>query len=245
MEHAADAEPPRHHILIVDDDASLRTLIRDFLNGEGFAVDEAEDAPSMRRALSRQHADIIILDVMMPGEDGLSIARSLTDDDHDPGVIMVSALGTETDRITGLEAGADDYLPKPVSPHELLARIRALLRRRQPSASRPQASTAHYHFEGWQLDPVRRVLRDPAGVIFSLSDGEFSLLLAFIERPQQILNRDQLLELARGQDSDAFDRAIDTQVSRLRRKLGTRTHGEIIRTIRSEGYMFLPPVLRA
>jgi two-component system OmpR family response regulator len=236
--------PARPRLLIVDDDPALRTLIRDFLIGQGYDVDEAEDGPSMRAALARRGADIVILDVMMPGEDGLSLARMLSDT-ADVGIIMVSALGTETDRITGLEGGADDYLPKPVSPRELLARIRALERRRRPMAGGSADATAHYQFDGWRLDPVRRVLRDPGGIIIGLSEGEFGLLLTFIEKPQQILDRDQLLELARGEDSDAFDRAIDTQVSRLRRKLGTRTHGEIIRTIRSEGYIFLPAVTRA
>lgn len=239
----ADA-PARPRLLIVDDDPALRTLIRDFLMAQGYDVDEAEDGRSMRTALARQAADIIILDVMMPGEDGLSLARTLSDT-ADIGIIMVSALGTETDRIIGLEGGADDYLPKPVSPRELLARIRALERRRRPVAGGTADATAHYQFDGWRLDPVRRVLRDPGGIIIGLSEGEFGLLLTFIEKPQQILNRDQLLELARGEDSDAFDRAIDTQVSRLRRKLGTRAHGEIIRTIRSEGYIFLPMVTRA
>lgn len=236
--------PARPRLLIVDDDPALRTLIRDFLIGQGYDVDEAEDGPSMRTALTRQAADIVILDVMMPGEDGLSLARTLSDTAN-IGIIMVSALGTETDRITGLEVGADDYLPKPVSPRELLARIRALERRRRPVAGGNTDATAHYQFDGWQLDPVRRVLRDPGGIIIGLSEGEFGLLLTFIEKPQQVLNRDQLLELARGEDSDAFDRAIDTQVSRLRRKLGRRTHGEIIRTVRSEGYIFLPAVTRA
>lgn len=241
----SDVDTPAHpRLLIVDDDPTLRTLIRDFLTGQGYGVDEAEDGPSMRAALARQRADIVILDVMMPGEDGLSLARSLADSD-DMGIIMVSALGTESDRITGLEMGADDYLPKPVSPRELLARIRALERRRRPVGAQAVDATAHYQFDGWRLDPVRRVLRDPGGIIIGLSEGEFGLLLTFIEKPQQILNRDQLLELARGEDSDAFDRAIDTQVSRLRRKLGTRTHGEMIRTVRSEGYIFLPAVTRA
>lgn len=241
----SDVEAPaRPRLLIVDDDPALRTLIRDFLMAQGYDVDEAEDGRSMRTALARQAADIVILDVMMPGEDGLSLARTLSDT-ADIGIIMVSALGTETDRIIGLEGGADDYLPKPVSPRELLARIRALERRRRPVAGGIADATAHYQFDGWRLDPVRRVLRDPGGIIIGLSEGEFGLLLTFIEKPQQILNRDQLLELARGEDSDAFDRAIDTQVSRLRRKLGTRAHGEIIRTIRSEGYIFLPMVTRA
>ncbi|RJF93898.1 response regulator [Sphingomonas cavernae] len=230
------------NILIVDDDPSLRSLVRNFLVDQGYAVLEAEDAPSMRRVLAQSEVHIIILDVMMPGEDGLSVARSLVQK-GDLGIIMVSALGSETDRIIGLEVGADDYLPKPVSPRELLARIRALQRRRRASAG-AQSAAVHYCFEGWRLDPVRRVLRDPGGVIISLSEGEFGLLLALVERPQRVLSRDQLLELSRGDDSDAFDRAVDTQVSRLRRKLATRMHGEIIRTVRSEGYMFLPSVSR-
>jgi two-component system OmpR family response regulator len=236
--------PQDANILIVDDDPSLRALIRHFLTEEGYPVQEAEDGPSMRHVLDTQRVDIIILDVMMPGEDGLSLARSLAGR-HDSGIIMVSALGTETDRITGLEMGADDYLPKPVSPRELLARVRALQRRRRrtPSEIGP-AATAHFHFQGWQLDPIRRVLRDPHGIIISLSEGEFALLLAFIENPLQILTRDQLVDLARGQNADVFDRAIDTQVSRLRRKLGTRPQGELIQTVRSEGYIFQSAVTR-
>lgn len=238
-----DSAPGDTHIQIVDDDPSLRALVRAFLMQEGYVVSEAADGPAMRAILAHQPVDIIVLDVMMPGEDGLTIARSLAGQ-QDAGIIMVSALGTEGDRITGLEMGADDYLPKPLSPRELLARIRALQRRRRPIADTRQPVLAHYHFEGWQLDPVRRVLRDPAGIIISLSEGEFALLLAFIEHPQQILNRDALVELARGEDADVFDRAIDTQVSRLRRKLGTRARGELIHTVRSEGYIFQAPVQR-
>ncbi|MCJ8159082.1 response regulator [Sphingomonas sp. LaA6.9] len=240
--NADEQEPGQLSILVVDDDPSLRSLVRDFLVAQGYAVHEAEDGPSMRRVMAQSEVHIVILDVMMPGEDGLSIARSLAQQ-GDVGVIMVSALGSETDRIIGLEVGADDYLPKPISPRELLARIRALQRRRRPSSG-AQSGTAQFCFEGWRLDPIRRVLRDPGGVIISLSEGEFGLLLTLVERPQRVLSRDQLLELSRGQDSEAFDRAIDTQVSRLRRKLATRMRGEIIRTIRSEGYMFLPPVTR-
>ena len=156
---------------------------------------------------------------------------------------MVSALGGETDRIIGLEVGADDYLAKPVSPRELLARIRAVLRRQQPSDA-PQEAGSIFAFDGWTFDVVRRVLRDPGNVIISLSEGEFSLLRVLVERPQRVLTRDQLLEYARGPDSDAFDRAIDTQISRLRRKLASRSEAELIRTVRSEGYMFLPKVAR-
>jgi two-component system OmpR family response regulator len=229
-------------ILIVDDDRSLRGLIRDFLVGHGFSVLEADGAQEMRELLEAEQVDAIVLDVMMPGEDGLSIARSLSLR-RDIAIIMVSALGGETDRIIGLEVGADDYLAKPVSPRELLARIRAVLRRQQP-ASDEEAIRGSYVFAGWRLDVARQVLRDPQSVVVGLSQGEFSLLRVFVERPQRVLTRDQLLEFARGRDSDAFDRAIDTQVSRLRRKLSMRDDAELIRTVRSEGYMFLPKVSR-
>jgi two-component system OmpR family response regulator len=232
----------KNRILIVDDDEALRRLVGDFLKGQGYAVFEADGGQAMRGILDEEMIDVVILDVMMPGEDGLSLARALSAR-RDLGIIMVSALGSETDRIIGLEVGADDYLAKPVSPRELLARIRALLRRQHQQENADDAAAA-YVFDGWTFDLIRRVLRDPLNVIISLSDGEFSLLRVFVERPQRVLSRDQLLEYARGPDSEAFDRAIDTQVSRLRRKLGTRTRTELIRTVRSEGYMFLPKVTR-
>jgi two-component system OmpR family response regulator len=232
----------KNGILIVDDDESLRSLIGNFLTGHGYTVFEADGGQSMRKILERETVDVVVLDVMMPGEDGLSLARTLSTR-RDLGIIMVSALGSETDRIIGLEVGADDYLPKPVSPRELLARIRAVLRRQHQHEEVEDPGGA-YAFEGWTFDVIRRVLRDPLSVIISLSDGEFSLLRVFVERPQRVLSRDQLLEYSRGPDSDAFDRAIDTQVSRLRRKLGTRTPTELIRTVRSEGYMFLAKVSR-
>lgn len=230
-------------ILIVDDDASLRGLIREFLGNHGYVVFEADGGTAMRTVLDHEHVDVIVLDVMMPGEDGLTIARSLSGR-RNLGIIIVSALGAEIDRIIGLEVGADDYLPKPVSPRELLARIRAVLRRQQPIPELEHDGTGVYHFEGWSFDVLRRILRDPANVLISLSEGEFSLLRVLVERPQRVLSRDQLLEYARGPDSDAFDRAVDTQVSRLRRKLATRTEAELIRTVRNEGYMFLPKTSR-
>jgi two-component system OmpR family response regulator len=232
----------KSRILLVDDDEGLRGLIGEFLAGHGYAVFQADGGQAARRILDQERINIAVLDVMMPGEDGLSLARSLSGR-LDLGIIMVSALGGETDRIVGLEVGADDYLAKPVSPRELLARIRALLRRQHQVEEADDVATA-YAFDGWTFDVIRRVLRDPANVVISLSEGEFSLLRVFIERPQRVLTRDQLLEYARGPDSDAFDRAIDTQVSRLRRKLATRTLAELIRTVRSEGYMFLPKVTK-
>jgi two-component system, OmpR family, response regulator len=233
-------EPIR--ILIVDDDPSLRSLIRDFLAGHGYLAFEADGGQQMHQILDREPIDVVVLDVMMPGEDGLSLARSIAGQ-RNLSVIMVSALGSETDRIIGLEVGADDYLPKPVSPRELLARIRAVLRRQRAPGAAVQ-ETRPYHFDGWKFDPVKRVLHDPESIIISLSEGEFSLLHVFVERPQRVLTRDQLLEYSRGPDSDAFDRAVDTQVSRLRRKLASRAPSELIRTVRNEGYMFIAPVQR-
>jgi two-component system OmpR family response regulator len=237
-----DAVDEKNRILIVDDDEALRRLVGGFLEGHGFAVFEADGGQAMRRILDQEPVDVVVLDVMMPGEDGLALARALSSR-RDLGIIMVSALGGETDRIIGLEVGADDYLPKPISPRELLARIRAVLRRQHQREPQGDAGAACI-FEGWTFDVLRRVLRDPLNVIISLSDGEFSLLRVFVERPQRVLSRDQLLEYSRGPDSEAFDRAVDTQISRLRRKLGTRTPIELIRTVRNEGYMFLPKVTR-
>lgn len=228
-------------LLVVDDDPDLRKLISGFLTEHGYRVETAEDVVQMRRILEERRPDLVILDVMMPGEDGLSAARRLAAE-RGPALIMLSALGTDTDRIIGLEIGADDYLAKPCNPRELLARVRAVLRRRQQAAD---ASNGHlYEFAGWHLDAVRRDLRDPNGTFITLSDGEFSLLRTFVEHPQRVLSRDQLLDHARGRDAEVFDRAIDSQISRLRRKINERTRSELIRTVRNEGYMLLPAVTR-
>jgi two-component system OmpR family response regulator len=234
-------------ILMVDDDPGIRDVVSEFLGQQGYQVETAGDARGMEQALSKGPVDLIVLDVMMPGEDGLSICRRLTAQPGGPAIIMLSAMGEDTDRIVGLELGADDYLPKPCNPRELLARIRAVLRRRaEPQPSIEDGMTATCHFAGWKLDLVRRELRSPEGVVVNLSSGEFSLLRAFVERPQRILTRDQLLDMARGRDSDAYDRAIDVQISRLRKKLDDGSGGgELIRTIRSEGYMFVPKVTRS
>lgn len=235
---------PSPRILVVDDDPGIRDLVSDFLGKHGYLVETAGDGTEMERALTRQKPDLIILDVMLPGDDGLALCRKLAAHPDGPAIIMLSAMGEETDRIVGLELGADDYLPKPCNPRELLARVRAVLRRRQePRPAEDSALGATCEFAGWRLDLVRRDLRSPDGVIINLSSGEFTLLRAFIDRPQRVLNRDQLLDLARGRDSDAYDRAIDVQISRLRRKLDDSA-GEIIRTIRSEGYVFTPKVTR-
>ena len=231
-------------ILMVDDDPGIRDVVSDFLGRHGYKVETAGDAAEMDRVLERGPVDLIVLDIMMPGEDGLAVCRRLTSGEAAPPIIMLSAMGEDTDRIVGLELGADDYLAKPCNPRELLARVRAVLRRSDQRVA-TGALGAGCEFAGWRLDLVRRELRSPAGVVVNLSSGEFSLLRAFVERPQRVLTRDQLLEFARGPDSDAFDRAIDVQISRLRRKLDDGGGGhDLIRTIRNEGYMFTAKVKR-
>lgn len=228
-------------VLLLDDDDSLRALIADFLRAQSFDVFEASSGAAMRAILRSQPMDIAILDVMMPREDGLSLARELSETSS-LGIILISALGSETDRIVGLEVGADDYLAKPLSPRELLARVRAVLRRRGSGGEQPRRARGVYHFAGWVCDVHRRILRDPSSTILSLSQGEFALQRAFLDHPQRVLTRYQLMEFTRGDTEEAFDRSVDTQTSRLRRKLASGGGGEIIRTIRNEGYMFVPTV---
>jgi two-component system OmpR family response regulator len=232
-------------ILVVDDDADLRKLIADFLTAHGYEVATSQSVEEMRQQIEAQRPDMIILDAMLPGEDGLSAARRLVAENGPP-VIMLSALGSETDKIVGLEVGADDYLAKPCNPRELLARVRALLRRQRANATVSEAvDHERYEFEGWKLDASARQLKDPAGVTIELSDGEFGLLRALVQHPQRVLSRDQLLSYsAAGGDRDVYDRAIDSQISRLRRKLNERSDTELIRTVRNEGYMLLPKVRR-
>ena len=241
------------HILIVDDDAGIRRLISSFLDKHGFITETAGNPIEMREKLAEQRYDLIVLDVMMPKEDGLSALRSLQRDDSPP-VIMLSAVGTDIDRIVGLEMGAEDYLAKPCNPRELLARIRTVLRRRQKGETLSAAVAANdgedthrgLRFSGWRIDVEARMLYDPDDAVISLTDGEFRLLRAFVEHPRRVLTRDQLLDFARGEDSEHYDRAIDVQISRLRRKLGEGQNGaELIRTVRNEGYLFVPSVSKA
>jgi two-component system OmpR family response regulator len=230
-------------ILVVDDDPDLRKLITEFLAGHGYRVGAAANVADMRRAIAQQRPDLVILDVMMPGEDGLSAARQLASDQGPP-VIMLSALGSDTDRIIGLEVGADDYLAKPCNPRELLARVRARLRRRSAADVAPKVAGRLFEFAGWRLDVLRRELRDPTGILVDLSEGEFSLLRTFVENAQHVLSRDQLLDLGQGRGREVYDRAIDSQISRLRRKLNDRAKDEMIRTVRNSGYMLVPKVTR-
>lgn len=229
-------------ILVVDDDPGIRELTADFLIRHGYRAETAADAAGLRAKLAERNYALIVLDVMMPGEDGLSILRSL-DRATAPAVIILSAIGADVDRIVGLEMGADDYIAKPANPRELLARIRSVLRRRG-EVGRPAVTERRFHrFAGWRLDATGRQLFDPDNVVINLSDGEFRLLLALVEHPRRVLSRDQLLELSRGVNADQFDRAIDVQMSRLRRKLSRDGDGEdLIRTIRNEGYLFNPDV---
>ena len=226
-------------ILVVDDDASIRDAIADFLGGHGYAVRTARNAAACDHELAQAPVDLIVLDVMMPGEDGLSLCRRLAP--AGTAILMLSALDAVTDRIVGLEVGAWDYLTKPFEPRELLARVRALLRR--PGAERADAGTNDgVSFAGWWLDMEQRRLRDPAGRPLALSEGEHALLAAFVRRPGRILTRDALLDLARGLDATSYDRAIDIAVSRLRRKLGDADPAPLIETVRGVGYRFLPTV---
>ncbi len=242
-----DSDPsvnaPAGRIVVVDDDPGIRDVVSEFLTRHGFEVEAAADAVELNRLLSAATPDLVVLDVMLPGEDGLHICRRLARPDG-PAVIMLSAMGEETDRIIGLELGADDYLPKPCNPRELLARVRAVLRRRGERPDAQDLLGARCEFNGWRFDMVRRDLRTPEGVVVNLSGGEFSLLRSFVEHPQRVLTRDQLLDFARGPDSDAYDRAIDVQISRLRRKLDDGGGSDLIRTIRNEGYLFTPKVTR-
>lgn len=235
-------------ILIVDDDEGIRGLVSSFLQKHGFQTETAGTAAEMRTRLGAAKYDLIVLDVMMPGEDGLSALRKLQGEDSPP-VIMLSAVGTDIDRIVGLEMGAEDYLAKPCNPRELLARIRTVLRRASgapraaPRAADAALAGTMLQFSGWKVDLVARLLTDPRDHIVHLSDGEFRLLRVFVQRPRRVLSRDQLLDMARGPESEHYDRAIDVQISRLRRKLSAGHDGQdLIRTVRNEGYMFVPAV---
>lgn len=244
-------EPPAvsgegRHILVVEDDDELRKLLVTVLRRGGFRATGVTDGIEMRRLLASASVDLVLLDVMLPGQSGFDLCRELRAQGNIP-IILLTALAEMTDRVVGLELGADDYLVKPADPRELIARIRALLRRVDgredvgPGRSREVA-----HFVGWTLDTRQRELRRPDGVVVELTSGEYDLLLAFVERPQRVLSREQLLDLARNRAFGGLDRAMDVQISRLRGKLGSRPLAEgepaIIKTVRGSGYMLSYPV---
>ncbi len=232
------------HLLIVDDDREIRDLVSRFFVKHGYRVATAADARAMDGFLAAGGIDLVILDVMLPGKGGLEICRDLRSRSPIP-ILMLTAMGDETDRIVGLEMGADDYLAKPFNPRELLARVRAVLRRASAPAApgRPAGAPKHLRFAGWSLDLGRRRLEAPDGLIVDLTTGEYELLIAFAERPQRVLTRNQLLDLARGREAAPFDRSIDVQVSRIRRKIEADPKApEMIVTVRGDGYMFTPEV---
>ena len=232
------------HILVVDDDREIRELVGRLLEKEGFRVTRAADGVEMRKRLETGAIDLIVLDVMLPGKDGLALCRDLRGQNITTPVILLTARGDEIDRVLGLEMGADDYVPKPFSARELIARIRAIFRRvNSPQAMRGEAGARFFRFGSWRLDVAKRELEAADGTIVSLSTGEFELLKALVEHPQMVLSRDQLLDLSRGRSAVVFDRSIDIQVSRLRRKLDDDAkRPTIIKTIWGGGYLFSPDV---
>jgi len=231
-------------ILIVDDDDDIRELFASYLEGFGFAVDAAESGAAMRKLLAEARFDLVLLDQRLPSEDGLTIASELRAS-SDIGIIIITGFGQPVDRIVGLELGADDYIAKPVDLRELLARIRSVLRRRSTvsRAGDPASLTRAYEFDGWKIDPGARRLKDPEGQTVELTSGEFDLLLAFIEQPNTVLTRDQLMNRLHHRDAGPFDRAIDVQVGRLRRKIDRSGEAiSFIRSVRGVGYLFSPKV---
>lgn len=233
-------------ILLVDDEPTLREPLSEYLAGQGFTVTEAASAAAARSILTDTSPDIVLLDIMMPGEDGLSLCRHLVETRQLP-VIFLTARGEPTDRIVGLELGADDYVVKPFEPRELVARIRTVLRRvgrgAQPDT---EAQDWHYHFEGWVLDPLKRKLTDAQGVTVPISTAEFRLLRAFLDNPRKVMDRDLLLDLVQGRTAHLFDRAVDNQVSRLRRKIeADSSDPHLILTVRGGGYRLAANVGRS
>ena len=231
------------HILVVDDDRDIRTLLAEYLDSNGLRTLTATNGSEMRRVLEESRVDLIVLDLTLPGEDGLTLCRNLRATSSVP-VIMLPARGEPLDRILGLEMGADDYLAKPFEPRELFARIRSVLRRTQalpPNMAQPDVATMR--FAGWTLDLTARHLVNKDGVVVALSGAEFRLLKVFLDHPNRVLNRDQLLELTQGRESDPFDRSVDIQISRLRQKLGDDARTPtIIKTVRNEGYVLATTV---
>jgi two-component system OmpR family response regulator len=226
------------HVLVVDDDRELRTLLAAYLQKQGYRVTAVADGKAMRAAINTSRPDVIVLDVMLPGEDGFSLCRDLRARSQTP-IIMLTARGEETDRVVGLELGADDYVPKPYSPRELVARIRSVLRRARslPDNLQPDKSSA-FRFAGWTLDTATRNLISPQGLVVALSGTEFRLLRIFLDHPNRVLTRDQLIDLMLERDAGPYDRAIDVQVSRLRQRLGEGAREpSIIKTVRGQGYV--------
>ena len=240
------SDPVPTAILLVDDEATLREPLAEYLARQGFSVREAESAAAARSALAEFQPDLALVDIMMPGEDGLSLCRHLVEARGLP-VILLTAKGEAMDRIVGLEIGADDYVAKPFEPRELVARIRSVLRRAAKDSATPPADDEHfvYVFEGWELDPLKRRLTDPEGASIAISTAEFRMLKALCDHPRQVLDRDRLLDMVQGREAHLFDRAVDNQVSRLRRKIEVDSRNpELIQTVRGGGYRLAADVTR-
>jgi two-component system OmpR family response regulator len=234
-------EPSTTEILLVDDEAALREPLASYLTKQGFTVTQAGSAAEARGRIASANYDMVLLDIMMPGEDGLSLCRHLAETKRMP-VIFITAKGESTDRIVGLEIGGDDYVVKPFDPRELVARIRSVLRRsgRTPVEA---GEAVVYEFENWRLDPLKRRLIDPEGAVVSISSAEFRLLLAFLDHPRQVLDRDRLLDMVQGREAHLFDRAVDNQISRLRRKIEPDSRNpQLIQTVWGGGYMLAAEV---
>lgn len=238
------------HILVVDDDPRIRSMLRRYLTDEGFRVSEAADGAAMRETMEKDSPDLVLLDLMIPGDDGFALARHIRQRATTP-IIMLTGKSDLIDRVAGLEAGADDYIAKPFHLREVLARIKTVLRRAHPvaaapppAASAPQASetptaTDVFAFSGWRFDLTKRELRREDGEIVSLTTGEFALLRTFVLNANRVLNRDQLMDMVKGREWSAYDRTIDTQVVRIRKKIERDpNHPELIKTVRSAGYVF-------
>ncbi len=231
------------HILVVDDQKEICEMVQDYLTSEGYRVSTAHDGPGMRRVLAQTAVDLVILDLMLPGEDGLTLARALREESN-VGIIILTGRGETVDRIIGLEMGADDYLHKPFHLRELLARVKSVLRRVQARVGeRNPSPRVRARFAGWHLDLSSRELYSPSGEEVRLTTGEFDLLAAFVNNANQVLSRDRLLDLARKREAGPFDRTIDVQVGRLRRKLeDDPQRPSMIKTVRGTGYIFTPTV---
>lgn len=231
-------------LLLVDDEAALREPLADYLVRQGFVVHQAASAAEARTRLRDEAVDLVLLDIMMPGEDGLSLCRHLAESKAIPTILLTARTET-TDRIVGLEIGADDYVTKPFEPRELVARIRSVLRRSGKSASAGPAEDELLVFDGWSLDPLKRKLTDAEGAVVAISSVEFRLLVAFLEHPRQVLDRDRLLDMVQGREAHLFDRAVDNQVSRLRRKIEADPRNPtLIQTVWGGGYMLAADVRR-
>ena len=233
------------HILVVDDDREIRDLLARFLERNRFRVTAVRDGREARRAWGNGNYQLVVLDLMLPGESGLDLARWMRSQGNLP-IVMLTAMGDETDRIIGLELGADDYLPKPFNPRELMARMRAVMRRTaERDERRPETENRVLRFAGWTLEPLRRRLLNPDGAEVPLTGGEYELLVALLDRANRVLTRDMLLDLLRGRQAGPFDRAIDVAISRLRRKLeDDGRNAQVIKTVRGGGYVLAADVER-